>query len=140
MIPINFFFAAINVFDRQNLLVNSIGAFPEEYAAFETVQLMVFLGYSLLLVLTICQVVLYYLYNGKYHPYCKIVMPERKCKLSGTLKRKISYMVFDLQFSSTWKWDNFLTIKPNKEDPCKECSDKNHQHLIPLKKTLCPRP
>ena len=44
---------------------------------------MLIIGFSLLVFLTICQVVLYYLYNGKYHPYSKIVMPNRKCKLQS---------------------------------------------------------
>merc|ERR1711884_917656 len=71
----------IHVFERHSILVDSIGVFPEETEAFELVKLMLIIGYSLLVFLTICQVVLYYLYNGKYHPYSKIVMPNRKCKL-----------------------------------------------------------
>ena len=84
--------------------MNSIGALPEEYAAFEKVQLMLYLGYSLLLLLTIGQVVLYYLYNGNYHPYCKIVMPEKTCK--DCKKPIISQLMFIsllFQFFSTQK-------------------------------------
>ena len=62
------------------MLLDSIGAFPEETEAFELVKLMLIIGYSFLVFLTICQIVLYYLYNGKYHPYNKIVMPDKKSK------------------------------------------------------------
>ena len=75
-----FSLAGIHVFERHSILVDSIGVFPEEIEAFELVKLMLIIGYSLLVFLTICQVVLYYLYNGKFHPYSKIVMPNRKCK------------------------------------------------------------
>ena len=78
-----FSIAATHVFERHFLLVQSIGVFPEETGAYEVVKLMLIIGYSLLIFLTICQVVLYYLYNGKYHPYSKIVMPNRKCKLES---------------------------------------------------------
>ena len=75
-----FSLAAFHVFERHSILLDSIGAFPEEIEAFELVKLMLIIGYSFLIFLTICQVVLYYLYNGKFHPYSKIVMPNRKCK------------------------------------------------------------
>ena len=76
----HFFLTAINVFERQNILVDSIGAFPEEFAAFEQAKLMLIIGFVFLVFFTIGQVVLYYLYNGEYHPYCKIVKPDAKCK------------------------------------------------------------
>ena len=75
--------AAIHVFERHSILQNSIGAFPEELQAYEVVKLMLIIGFSLLVLLTICQLVLYYLYNGKYHPYSNIVLPNRKCKLES---------------------------------------------------------
>ena len=78
-------FGGIHVFERHSILIDSIGVFLEETEAFELVKLMLIIGYSLLVFLTICQVVLYYLYNGKYHPYCKIVMPNRKCKLESIM-------------------------------------------------------
>ena len=69
----------MNVFERHNLLLNSIGAFPEEYEAFNKLILLLSLGYSLLVLCTIIQVVSYYYFNGKYHPFAIIVMPEQKC-------------------------------------------------------------
>ena len=35
--------------------------------------------YPLLVLLTIIQVVSYYLYNGRFHPFALIVMPEKNC-------------------------------------------------------------
>ena len=69
----------VNVFERHNLLLNSIGAFPEEYEAFDKIILLLSLGYSLLVLCTTIQVVSYYYFNGKYHPFALIVMPEQKC-------------------------------------------------------------
>ena len=63
----------MNIFERHDILVNSIGAFPEEIQAFEQIQLMIALGYSSLLLLTIIQIVSYYLYNGRFHPFAVIV-------------------------------------------------------------------
>ena len=37
---------------------------------------MIQLSYSLLLLLTLVQIVTYHLYNGKFHPFALIVMPE----------------------------------------------------------------
>ena len=80
----------INIFERHDVLVNSIGALPQEIGAFYKIQWFIGLGYSLLLVVTIVQLVTYYLYNGKYHPFAKIVMPDRKCKFTN-LNTKLKY-------------------------------------------------
>ena len=37
---------------------------------------MIGLSYSLLLLLTLVQILTYYLYNGRFHPFALIVMPE----------------------------------------------------------------
>ena len=66
----------INVFERHALLLNSIGAFPEEEQAFIHIILMIILGYSFLILLTIIQVVSYYFCNGQFHPLAMIIMPE----------------------------------------------------------------
>ena len=71
---------AINIFERQDILVNSIGAFPEEIKAHEQIQWMIVFCYPLLILLTILQVVSYYLYNGRFHPFALIVMPEKDKK------------------------------------------------------------
>ena len=70
-------FAGINIFERHNILEKTIGAFPEEIEAYKQIQWMIGLSYSLLLLLTLVQIVTYYLYNGRFHPFALIVMPEQ---------------------------------------------------------------
>ena len=38
---------------------------------------MVGLSYSLMLLLTVVQIVTYYLYNGRFHPFALIILPEQ---------------------------------------------------------------
>ena len=76
LIPLVVLFTSVE--ERQGVLVESIGAFPEEYHAYGQIKLMVGLGYSTLVILTILQVVTYYLYNGIFHPFAAIVLPEYK--------------------------------------------------------------
>ena len=67
---------SINIFERHDLLLNTIGTFPEENQAFLHIKLMLALGYSLLVLMTMVQVVSYYYCNGRFHPFATIVMPE----------------------------------------------------------------
>ena len=64
----------VNVFERHNLLVSSIGAFPEEFEAFEGIKVLLGVGYTALLLLTLLQIVSYYLYNGKFHPFAALII------------------------------------------------------------------
>ena len=64
------------MYERHDILVNTTGVFPEEVEAMEKIKLMLGLGYSMLVVLTIVQVVSFYFYNGRFHPFAKIVMPD----------------------------------------------------------------
>ena len=66
----------INVFERHTILVNSIGAFPEEIEAFERIQLMLILSFTFLVLFTIIQMVSYYIYNGKFHPFALILQED----------------------------------------------------------------
>ena len=70
----------INIFARHDVLVNSIGAFPEETTAYEQIKWMIGLSYPLLVLLTITQMVTYYLYNGRFHPFALILEPKPKIK------------------------------------------------------------
>ena len=69
---------SMNIFARHELLSNTIGTFPKEDQAFLNIQLMLAFGYSLLVLLTIVQVVSYYLCNGRFHAFNMIVMSEEK--------------------------------------------------------------
>ena len=66
----------INVFERHDVIVKSIGAFPEETQAYDQIILMIIIGYSSLLILTLIQVLSYYFYNGRFHPFAVIVQPQ----------------------------------------------------------------
>ena len=77
MLHYAYLFAGINIFERHDILQKTIGAFPEEIEAYEQIQWMIGLSYSLLLLLTLVQIVTYYLYNGRFHPFAMIVMPEQ---------------------------------------------------------------
>ena len=72
----------VNIFERQDILVNSIGAFPEETYAFRQIIAMIVVGYSLLVLLTIIQTLSYLLYNDKFHPFARIIYPDSRCKTS----------------------------------------------------------
>ena len=61
-------------------LINSIGAFPEEIQAYEQMKVMLGTAYGLLIIGTVLQVVLYYLYNGIYHPFACIVIDQNDDK------------------------------------------------------------
>ena len=73
----------INVFERHDVIVKSIGAFPEETQAYDQIILMIICGYTSLLILTLIQVLSYYLYNGRFHPFATIVMPEEYTQYLG---------------------------------------------------------
>ena len=85
--------------------MNSIGAFPQEIAAYKQIRWMIGLSYSLLLLLTLVQIVTYYLYNGRFHPFALIVMPEQGNSLnsiSDCYKKSISIAII-LFFKSSRK-------------------------------------
>ena len=67
-----------NIFERHAILINSIGAFQPEIEAFEQIKVMISIGYALLLLLTVTQLITYYLYNGKFHPFSIIVSSQRQ--------------------------------------------------------------
>ena len=109
MLPLDVFsFAGIHISDRHDTLVNSIGAFPQENEAYEQIQWMIGLSYSLLLLLTLVQIVTYYLYNGRFHPFALIVMPEQgKVSISDCFRYAnvlgYSYIIIILFFKSSRK-------------------------------------
>ena len=66
----------VNIFERHTILIDTIGAFPEEIKAFEQIIFMIPFGYTSLMMLTLIQLLSYYLYNGKFHPFAIIVQPQ----------------------------------------------------------------
>ena len=77
-------------------MIESIGAFPEEYKAYMQIIWMIYLGYTLLVVLTVVQIVSFYLYNGRFHPFAAIIMPDQKCEDES---KDLSYWLKTLFFS-----------------------------------------
>ena len=56
-------------------------------AAYKQIRWMIGLSYSLLLLLTLVQIVTFYLYNGRFHPFALIVMPKQgKASISDCFK------------------------------------------------------
>ena len=70
------------MFERHDILLNTSGPFPKEFEAMDKIKLLIGLGYLFLVVLTIVQVVSFYLYNKRFHPFARIVMPDPTSKLS----------------------------------------------------------
>ena len=60
--------------DRHQFLINSIGAMPEEHFAYFQIQVMIYASYGGLLLLFITQVLLYFLFNKKFHPMSEILV------------------------------------------------------------------
>ena len=62
-----------NVNERHETLINSIGAFQEEIEAYAQIKVMIGVAYTLLLLFTVTQIMTYFLYNGKLHPFSVII-------------------------------------------------------------------
>ena len=59
--------------ERHETLINSIGAFQEEIEAYAQIKVMIGVAYTLLLLFTVTQIMTYFLYNGKFHPFSVII-------------------------------------------------------------------
>ena len=83
----------MTIFERKEILENSIGVLPEEWEAFRNIQLALGLGYGSLLLLTLGQILTFYLYNGSWHPLSRIVAKSKRCKsfsnLAGIFKANL---------------------------------------------------
>ena len=73
-----FVILAVNVSVRQGILEDSIGAYPEETTAYKKV-LGLTIGYPLfLMVATFSQYKCYQAYNGKKHPFKRLIKRDKK--------------------------------------------------------------
>ena len=90
---------AVNVKARHDFLDNTIGYFDEELEAYQIIQLLA-IGFPFFLLLaTILQFILYYLYNRKFHPF--IEMAKLKFKgISSFSNRYDKYLVSELYLST----------------------------------------
>ena len=66
------------VYERHQILENSIGALPKEHEAYNTLLIIVSTCVPGLFVATILQFVLYYLFNRFFHPFKDIVYGPKK--------------------------------------------------------------
>ena len=65
-----------NICHRHNLLFNTIGVLPEETDAYNLIICLICASHSCLLLLTIFEMIFFYLYNSKFHPFKMILQPE----------------------------------------------------------------
>ena len=77
---ISFQNSGVTIFERKEILENSIGVLPQEWEAFRDIQLALGLGYGSLLLLTLGQILMFHLYNGSWHPLSRIVAKPKRCK------------------------------------------------------------
>ena len=96
----------MSIVERHEILVNSIGAFPTEIIAFWKIQRVLGVSYGLLLLFTIVQLVAYYFYNSKYHPFYKIVRSERNCK-TNFIKGLILPLIIKIIYIPDWFFEEF---------------------------------
>merc|ERR1719483_891872 len=71
----------VNIRTRHHLLLKTIGVFPEETEAFNTVTLLMWTLSLGLVLLSSAEVGLFLLANEKYHPWHEIVKEETKSYL-----------------------------------------------------------
>ena len=65
-----------NICARHNLMFNTIGVLPEETSAYNLIIWLICSSHSCLLLLTIIEMICFFLYNSKYHPFKMILQIE----------------------------------------------------------------
>ena len=73
---IHIVFQGSNICLRHNLLFNTIGVLPEEIDVYNLVLCLIFSSHVILLLLTMMELYFFYLYNSKFHPFCRILIKE----------------------------------------------------------------
>ena len=65
-----------NICQRHTLLFSTIGVLPEEISAYNLFLSLIFSSHVCLLFLTTLELIFFYLYNSKLHPFHRILMKE----------------------------------------------------------------
>ena len=65
-----------NICARHNLMFNTIGVLPEETNAYNLIIWLICSSHSCLLLPTIIEMICFFLYNSKYHPFKMILQIE----------------------------------------------------------------
>ena len=62
--------------ERHDFLNETIGYLPEEQRSLDTVYIILYASFGYMLIGSIFGALFFYLYNQKFHPYEKILLPE----------------------------------------------------------------
>ena len=65
-----------NICGRHNFLFDTMGVLPEEKNAYNLIIGLIYSSHSCLLLLTIIEMICFFLYNSKYHPFKMILQIE----------------------------------------------------------------
>ena len=74
------FFSVIKVYERQQILENSIGALPEEHEAYNTLLILTATCVPGLFIATVLQFLSYYCFNRFFHPFKDILSGPKRGK------------------------------------------------------------
>ena len=108
------FFSVIKVYERQQILENSIGALPEEREAYNTLLILTATCVPGLFIATVLQFLSYYCFNRFFHPFKDILSGPKSGKDIST-KFELILFPFILYCSSnrdarTLKFQNLSII------------------------------
>ena len=79
-----FFFSVAKVYERHQILENSIGALPEEHQAYKTLLILTATCVPGLFIGTVLQFLSYYCFNRFFHPFKKILSGPKRGKVTFT--------------------------------------------------------
>ena len=104
-----FFFSVAKVYERHQILENSIGALPKEHEAYNTLLILTATCVPGLFIVTVLQFLSYYCFNRFFHPFKDI--------LSGPQRGKAILTKFELDFElqSLISFSFILHCSPNRD-------------------------
>ena len=82
--------SASKVHQRHSILEQTIGALPEEIAAYDTIKYLSPLMYLALIILTLVQLALYFVFNRLLHPFKDILASEDSEPIKLTTLESVS--------------------------------------------------
>ena len=78
-------FIALKIQERHSFLHDTIGYLPEENEAFESVNFLLFGSFGYIIGSSILEMILFYLYNSKFHPFKNILVSDDGLKSSSMI-------------------------------------------------------
>ena len=70
--------------ERHDILSRTIGYLDKEQEALDTGYLLLICSFSIMIVGSLLQVLFFWLYNGKFHPFANILLDEDEVLPEGT--------------------------------------------------------